>query len=213
MNHLTNHYRHKCEQLQEQINNMKKMLNEVNSVLPTLGTPSLANELGYAPPVTPPSQAPPKPTKPSTPPPKPEKPYPKPKIPNYPWPGAPTFPPKPPFGMTDEEYQKYLRNFNPYFYFPIPKPPREGDLGWGDEGSPQYQEYLKQFEKWLNDSIKSMQSFTTEYEKKNPRPTDVTSEAYAKWFADWIKALNEHNRRYRETNKPPQYYPTPENFR
>ena len=31
MNHLTNLYKHKCEQLQEQINNMKRMLNEVNS--------------------------------------------------------------------------------------------------------------------------------------------------------------------------------------
>ena len=31
MNHLTNHYKHKCEQLQEQINNIKRMLNEVNA--------------------------------------------------------------------------------------------------------------------------------------------------------------------------------------
>ena len=31
MNHLTNLYKHKCEQLQEQINNIKRMLNEVNS--------------------------------------------------------------------------------------------------------------------------------------------------------------------------------------
>jgi len=28
MNHLTNLYKHKCEQLQEQINNLKRMLNE-----------------------------------------------------------------------------------------------------------------------------------------------------------------------------------------
>ena len=31
MNHLTNHYKHKCEQLQEQINNIKKFLNEVQT--------------------------------------------------------------------------------------------------------------------------------------------------------------------------------------
>jgi hypothetical protein len=31
MNHLTNLYKHKCEQLQEQINNIKKMLSEVNA--------------------------------------------------------------------------------------------------------------------------------------------------------------------------------------
>jgi len=31
MNHLTNLYKHKCEQLQEQINNIKRMLNEVNA--------------------------------------------------------------------------------------------------------------------------------------------------------------------------------------
>jgi hypothetical protein len=31
MNHLTNLYKHKCEQLQEQINNLTRMLNEVNS--------------------------------------------------------------------------------------------------------------------------------------------------------------------------------------
>ena len=212
MDQLTNLYKHKCEQLQEQIYRLTRQLNEVNSVLPTLGTPSLANELGYAPPVNtpPPSTTPPKPTKPATPPPKPkpEKPYPKPKIPTYPWPGAPTLPPKP-WWMSDEDYQKLLRNFNPYFYFPTPSPPREGDIGWGPQGSDNYQKYLKEFEKWLNTSIQSMQSFTTEYEKKNPRPTDITSEAYARWLAAWIAALNEHNRRYRETNQPPIYYPNP----
>ena len=35
MNHLTNHYKHKCEQLQEQINNIKKMLNEADAPGPT----------------------------------------------------------------------------------------------------------------------------------------------------------------------------------
>ena len=34
MNHLTNLYKHKCEQLQEQINNMKRMLNEVEQPPP-----------------------------------------------------------------------------------------------------------------------------------------------------------------------------------
>jgi hypothetical protein len=31
MNHLTNLYKHKCEQLQEQINNIKRMLNEAEA--------------------------------------------------------------------------------------------------------------------------------------------------------------------------------------
>jgi len=34
MNHLTNLYKHKCEQLQEQINNLTKMLNEANAPTP-----------------------------------------------------------------------------------------------------------------------------------------------------------------------------------
>jgi hypothetical protein len=35
MNHLTNLYKHKCEQLQEQINNIKKMLSEAAVPTPT----------------------------------------------------------------------------------------------------------------------------------------------------------------------------------
>ena len=207
MDQLTNLYKHKCEQLQEQLNNLTRMLNEVNSVLPTLGTPSLANELGYAPPVTPPSQAPPKPTKPSTPPPKPPVlPYPKPRLPSYPWPGAPTFPPKPP-GMSDEDYQKFLINFQPYGFFPTPKPPREGDIGWGPEGSENYQKYLKAFEQWINNFVKAMQAWTTEYERTHSRPTDITSEAYARWFAEWNRALNEYNRTYAIPR--PTYIPMP----
>ena len=38
MNHLTNLYKHKCEQLQEQINNMKKMLNEMQLPPGVIGT-------------------------------------------------------------------------------------------------------------------------------------------------------------------------------
>lgn len=38
MNHLTNVYKHKCEQLQEQINNMKKMLNEMQLPPGVIGT-------------------------------------------------------------------------------------------------------------------------------------------------------------------------------
>jgi len=47
MNHLTNLYKHKCEQLQEQINNLKKMLNE-SDMAPQ-------NPPGYAPPFQTPS--------------------------------------------------------------------------------------------------------------------------------------------------------------
>ena len=50
MNHLTNHYKHKCEQLQEQINNIKKMLNEVNAPpdggLPPMQVPSYYDQYG-----------------------------------------------------------------------------------------------------------------------------------------------------------------------
>ena len=49
MNNLTNLYKHKCEQLQEQINNLKKMLNEVNAPLPTQGTPSVVPPTGIDP--------------------------------------------------------------------------------------------------------------------------------------------------------------------
>jgi hypothetical protein len=49
MNHLTNLYKHKCEQLQEQINNMKRMLNEVNAPLPTQGNPSVVPPTGIDP--------------------------------------------------------------------------------------------------------------------------------------------------------------------
>jgi hypothetical protein len=38
MNHLTNLYKHKCEQLQEQINNIKKQLNEVQLPPGVIGT-------------------------------------------------------------------------------------------------------------------------------------------------------------------------------
>jgi hypothetical protein len=41
MDHLTNFYKHKCEQLQEQINNMKRMLNESDA------NPAPQNEPGY----------------------------------------------------------------------------------------------------------------------------------------------------------------------
>ena len=46
MNHLTNHYKHKCEQLQEQINNMKRMLNEVNAP-PDGGLPPMQMPTGW----------------------------------------------------------------------------------------------------------------------------------------------------------------------
>ena len=41
MNHLTNLYKHKCEQLQEQINNIKKMLSESDT------NPAPHNDPGY----------------------------------------------------------------------------------------------------------------------------------------------------------------------
>ena len=46
MNHLTNHYKHKCEQLQEQINNIKRMLNEVNAP-PDGGLPPMQMPTGW----------------------------------------------------------------------------------------------------------------------------------------------------------------------
>ena len=42
MNHLTNLYKHKCEQLQEQINNIKRMLNEAEAP-PIIISPNIAN--------------------------------------------------------------------------------------------------------------------------------------------------------------------------
>ena len=52
MNHLTNLYKHKCEQLQEQINNLKRMLNEAEDrTPPTQGNPAPENAPGYAPPI------------------------------------------------------------------------------------------------------------------------------------------------------------------
>lgn len=213
MTYLTTIYKHKCEQLQEQINNIKKLLNEAEATLPTIGIPSLTNELGYAPPTNTPSQSPTKPTQPT----QPSKPsqnnqFPKPTIPNYPWPGAPRFPPQPTW-MSNEEYQKLLRNFQPYSAFPTPKPPRDGDIGWGPEGSDNYQKYLKEFEQWINDRIKAMQTFTTEYERNNPRPTDITSEAYARWLAAWISALNQTNTTYNKQHPVPTYIPMPRDNR
>jgi hypothetical protein len=77
MNHLTNLYKHKCEQLQEQINNIKKMLNEVNAPdggLPPMQVPSYYDQYGprSIPPGEPGSQqhGPPKP-RPNGPPPQP----------------------------------------------------------------------------------------------------------------------------------------------
>jgi hypothetical protein len=54
MNHLTNLYKHKCEQLQEQINNMKRMLSEAavptpTQVTPTQVTPSVVPPSGIDP--------------------------------------------------------------------------------------------------------------------------------------------------------------------
>ena len=49
MNHLTNLYKHKCEQLQEQIYCLTRMLNEVNAPLPTQGTPSVVPPNGIDP--------------------------------------------------------------------------------------------------------------------------------------------------------------------
>ena len=42
MDHLTNLYKHKCEQLQEQINNIKRMLNEAEAP-PIIISPNIAN--------------------------------------------------------------------------------------------------------------------------------------------------------------------------
>jgi len=53
MNHLTNLYKHKCEQLQEQINNLKRMLNESdkNPIAPPYPVPPWytvpGNDPGY----------------------------------------------------------------------------------------------------------------------------------------------------------------------
>ena len=49
MNHLTNLYKHKCEQLQEQIYCLTRMLNEVNAPLPTQGNPSVVPPNGIDP--------------------------------------------------------------------------------------------------------------------------------------------------------------------
>jgi hypothetical protein len=49
MNHLTNLYKYKCEQLQEHINNLTRMLNEADAPLPTQGTPSLVPPSGIDP--------------------------------------------------------------------------------------------------------------------------------------------------------------------
>ena len=39
MNHLTNFYKNKCEQLQEQVNNLQKLLNEVQDTIPDYELP------------------------------------------------------------------------------------------------------------------------------------------------------------------------------
>jgi hypothetical protein len=59
MNHLTNLYKYKCEQLQEHINNLKTMLNEANAPLPTQGNPSLVPPSGIDPGMFDPSIQPP----------------------------------------------------------------------------------------------------------------------------------------------------------
>lgn len=49
MNHLTNLYKNKCQQLQEHIDNLTRMLNEADTPLPTQGTPSVVPPSGIDP--------------------------------------------------------------------------------------------------------------------------------------------------------------------
>ena len=59
MNHLTNFYKNKCENLQEKLCILTRMLNEADAPLPTQGTPSVVPPSGIDPRMFDPSIQPP----------------------------------------------------------------------------------------------------------------------------------------------------------
>jgi hypothetical protein len=119
MDHLTNLYKHKCEQLQEQINNIKKMLNESDMAPQNpYGYPSpyQTQDGQWQSPVLPyPENYPPQPAPTPVPPTKPAPPFRNPKGTPRPAPQG-TNPPRCPYEIGSKGWEKWVRQPGNWHY-------------------------------------------------------------------------------------------------
>lgn len=186
MNYITNYYKNLCEQRQEKIFILQKLL-EMEEPIPTV--------LNVVEPAEPPAPAKQN-SEPQTPNNLPQIPT---KIPSW----YPQFPQKP-FGMSDEDYQKLLKAFKP-FGNPI-KLQEESPNDYG----PIYEEYLKNVKNWIEKMMQDMKQWVQEYSQQNPKPEGSTSSTeYAKWFNAMYQEQQKALGKWYQSHKFPSYSPPP----